>query len=125
MKTFKQFNEGVKENMPSTTKALQGMKDNKTINAIQNQLKSGEISIPGIKKAVGDGKDLKAVTDLVNKYAPIVKQKKEQYKDLFKKQGEAFKNEAEKTVVPVMKDFANSFKDAFGKSVNSNSFNKK
>ncbi len=59
MKTFKQFNEGVKENMPSTTKALQGMKDNKTINAIQNQLKSGEISIRGIKKAVGDGKDLK------------------------------------------------------------------
>ena len=59
MKTFKQFNEGVKENMPNTTKALQGMKDNKTINVIQNQLKSGEISIPGIKKAVGDGKDLK------------------------------------------------------------------
>ena len=29
-------------------------------------------------------KDLKAVTDLVNKYAPIVKKKKEQYKDLFK-----------------------------------------
>ena len=70
-------------------------------------------------------KDLKAVTDLVNKYVPIVKQKKEQYKDLFKKQGETFKNEAERTVVPVMKDFANSFKDAFGKSVNSNSFNKK
>ena len=59
MKTFKQFNAGVKENMPNTTKALQGMKDNKTINVIQNQLKSGEISIPGIKKAVGDGKDLK------------------------------------------------------------------
>ena len=59
MKTFKQFNEGIKENMPNTTKALQGMKDNKTINVIQNQLKSGEISIPGIKKAVGDGKDLK------------------------------------------------------------------
>ena len=71
-------------------------------------------------------KDLKAVTDLVNKYAPIVKQKKEQYKNLFKKQGETFKNEAERTVVPVMKDFANSFKDAFsGKGVNSNSFNKK
>ena len=71
-------------------------------------------------------KDLKAVTDLVNKYKPIVKQKKEQYKDLFKKQGETFKNEAEKNLVPAMKDFANSFKDAFsGKGVNSNSFNKK
>ena len=71
-------------------------------------------------------KDLKAVTDLVNKYRPIVKQKKEQYKDLIKQQGETFKNEAEKTVVPAMKDFANSFKDAFsGKGVNSNSFNKK
>jgi len=71
-------------------------------------------------------KDLKAVTDLVNKYRPIVKQKKEQYKDLLKKQGETFKNEAEKTVVPAMRDFANSFKDAFsGKGVNSNSFNKK
>ena len=59
MKTFKQFNESIKDNMSNTTKALQGMQDNKTINAIQNQLKSGEISIPGIKKAVGDGKDLK------------------------------------------------------------------
>ena len=59
MKTFKQFNESVKENMPNTTQALQGMKDNKTISAIQDRLKSGEISIPGIKKAVGDGKDLK------------------------------------------------------------------
>ena len=59
MKSFIQFNEGVKENMPNTTKALQGMKDNKTINVIQNQLKSGKISIPGIKNAVGDGKDLK------------------------------------------------------------------
>ncbi len=59
MKTFKQFNEGIKENMPNTTKALQGIGNNKTINAIQNQLKSGEISIPGIKKAVGDGSDLK------------------------------------------------------------------
>ena len=71
-------------------------------------------------------KDLKAITDLVNKYRPIVKQKKEQYKDLLKKQGQEFKNEAEKTVVPAMKDFANSFRDAFsGKGVNSNSFNKK
>ena len=59
MKTFKQFTESVNDNMTKTTKALQGMKDNKTINVIQNQLKSGEISIPGIKKAVGDGKDLK------------------------------------------------------------------
>ena len=59
MKTFKQFTESVKDNMTNTTKALQGMKDNKTINVIQNQLKSGEISIPGIKKAVGDGSDLK------------------------------------------------------------------
>ena len=58
MKTFKQFTESVKDNMTNTTKALQGMKDNKTINVIQNQLKSGEISIPGIKKAVGDGSDL-------------------------------------------------------------------
>ena len=71
-------------------------------------------------------KDLEAVTNLVNKYRPIVDQKKKQYKDLIKQQGETFKNEAEKTVVPVMKDFANSFKDAFsGKGVNSNSFNKK
>ena len=71
-------------------------------------------------------KDLEAVTNLVNKYRPIVDQKKKQYKDLIKQQGEIFKNEAEKTVVPVMKDFANSFKDAFsGKGVNSNSFNKK
>ena len=70
-------------------------------------------------------KDFKAVTDLVNKYRPIVKQKKEQYKKLFKNEGEKFKNEAEKTVVPVMKDFANSFKNAFsGKGVNSNSFKK-
>ena len=63
MKTFQQFMEqskmNLKGNMPNTTQALQGMKDNKTINTIQNQLKSGEISIPGIKKAVGDGKDLK------------------------------------------------------------------
>ena len=63
MKTFQQFMEqsklNMKANFTNTTNALQGMKDNKTINAIQNQLKSGEISIPGIKKAVGDGKDLK------------------------------------------------------------------
>ena len=59
MKTFKQFNEGIKENMPNTTKALQGIKTNTTINNIQNMLKSGEISIPGIKKIVGDGSDLK------------------------------------------------------------------
>ena len=59
MKTFKQFNEGLKENMPNTTKALRGIKTNQTINNIQNMLKSGEISIPGIKKEVGDGKDLK------------------------------------------------------------------
>ena len=63
MKTFQQFMEqskmNLKGNMPNTTQALQGMKDNKTINAIQNQLKSGEISIPGIKRAVGDGSDLK------------------------------------------------------------------
>ena len=52
MKTFKQFTESVKDNMTNTTKALQGMKDNKTINVIQNQLKSGKISIPGIKNAV-------------------------------------------------------------------------
>ena len=59
MKTFKQFNEGIKENIPNTTKAVEGIGKNKTINAIQNQLKSGEISIPGIKKIVGDGSDLK------------------------------------------------------------------
>ena len=59
MKTFKQFNEGVKENMPNTVKSVQGIKTNTTINNIQNMLKSGEISIPGIKKAVGDGSDLK------------------------------------------------------------------
>ena len=63
MKTFQQFMEqskmNLKGNMPNTTQALQGMKDNKTINTIQNMLKSGEISIPGIKNAVGDGSDLK------------------------------------------------------------------
>ena len=63
MKTFQQFMEqskmNVKGNMPNTTQALQGIGNNKTINAIQNQLKTGEISIPGIKKAVGDGSDLK------------------------------------------------------------------
>ena len=59
MKTFKQFNESIKDNMSNTTKALQGIKTNTTINNIQNMLKSGEISIPGIKKAVGDGSDLK------------------------------------------------------------------
>ena len=59
MKTFKQFNEGIKENMPNTTKAVEGMKTNTTFNNIQNMLKSGEISIPGIKNAVGDGSDLK------------------------------------------------------------------
>ena len=59
MKTFKQFNESIKDNMSNTTKALQGIKTNTTINNIQNMLKSGEISIPRIKKAVGDGSDLK------------------------------------------------------------------
>ena len=59
MKTFKQFNEGIKENMPNTTQALQGVKTNTTINNIQNMLKSGEISIGKIKNEVGDGKDLK------------------------------------------------------------------
>ena len=63
MKTFQQFMEqskmNIKGNMPNTTNALQGMKTNTTINNIQNMLKSGEISIPGIKNAVGDGKDLK------------------------------------------------------------------
>ena len=71
-------------------------------------------------------KDLKAVTDLVNKYKPIVDQKKKEYKNLFKQEGEKFKKEAERTVVPAMKDFANSFRNAFiDKGVNSNSFNKK
>ena len=59
MKTFKQFTESVKDNMTNTTKALQGMKTNTTINNIQNMLKSGEINIGKIKNAVGDGKDLK------------------------------------------------------------------
>ena len=59
MKTFKQFNEGIKENIPNTTKELQGLKTNKTISGIQNMLNSGEISIPGMKKIVGDGSDLK------------------------------------------------------------------
>ena len=59
MKTFKQFNEGIKENMPNTTKALQGIKTNTTINNLQNMLKSGEISIGKTKKIVGDGSDLK------------------------------------------------------------------
>ena len=59
MKTFKQFNESMKENMPNTFKATKEIKTNTTINNIQNMLKSGEISIPGIKKAVGDGSDLK------------------------------------------------------------------
>ena len=59
MKTFKQFNEGIKENMPNTTKALQGIKTNTTINNLQNMLKSGEISIGKTKEIVGDGGDLK------------------------------------------------------------------
>ena len=59
MKTFKQFNESVKGNMPNTFKAVEGIKTNKTFNTIQNMLNSGEISIPGLKKAVGDGSDLK------------------------------------------------------------------
>ena len=59
MKTFKQFNEGIKENMPNTTKALQGINTNTTINNIQNMLKSGEISIGKTKEIVGDGSDLK------------------------------------------------------------------
>ena len=59
MKTFKQFNEGIKENMPNTTKALEGIKTNTTINNLQNMLKSGEISIGKTKKIVGDGSDLK------------------------------------------------------------------
>ena len=59
MKTFKQFNEGIKENMPNTTKALQGIKTNTTINNIQNMLQSGEISIGKIKNEVGDGSGLK------------------------------------------------------------------
>ena len=59
MKTFKQFNESIKDNMSNTTKALQGIKTNTTINNIQNMLKSGEISIGKTKKIVGDGSDLK------------------------------------------------------------------
>ena len=59
MKTFKQFNEGIKENMPNTTKALQGIKTNTTINNLQNMLKSGEISIGKTKEIVGDGSGLK------------------------------------------------------------------
>ena len=63
MKTFQQFMEqskmNIKGNMPNTTKALQGMKTNTTINNIQNMLKSGEISIGKTKKIVGDGSDLK------------------------------------------------------------------
>ena len=59
MKTFKQFNESIKENMPNTTKALQGIKTNTTINNLQNMLKSGEISIGKTKEIVGDGSDLK------------------------------------------------------------------
>jgi len=63
MKTFQQFMEqsklNLKGNFTNTTKAVEGIKTNKTINNIQNMLKSGEISIGGIKKAVGDGSDLK------------------------------------------------------------------
>ena len=63
MKTFQQFMEqskmNLKGNMPNTTNGLQGMKYYITINAIQNQLKSGEINIGKIKNEVGDGKDLK------------------------------------------------------------------
>ena len=59
MKTFKQFNESIKDNMSNTTKALQGIKTNTTINNLQKMLKSGEISIGKTKKIVGDGSDLK------------------------------------------------------------------
>ena len=63
MKTFQQFMEqskmNLKGNMPNTTKALQGIKTNTTINNIQNMLQSGEISIGKIKNEVGDGSDLK------------------------------------------------------------------
>ena len=63
MKTFQQFMEqskmNIKGNMPNTFKAVEGIKTNKTFNTIQNMLNSGEISIPGLKKAVGDGSDLK------------------------------------------------------------------
>ena len=70
-------------------------------------------------------KDLNAITDLVNKYAPTIKKKKEQYKTLFKQEGEKFKKEAENTVVPAMRDFANSFTNSFnGKGINSKSFDK-
>ena len=59
MKTFKQFNESIKDNMSNTTKAFQGIKTNTTINNLQNMLKSGEISIGKTKEIVGDGSDLK------------------------------------------------------------------
>ena len=63
MKTFQQFMEqskmNLKGNMPNTTKALQGIKTNTTINNLQNMLKSGEISIGKTKEIVGDGRDLK------------------------------------------------------------------
>ena len=59
MKTFKQFNESIKDNMSNTTKAFQGIKTNTTINNIQNMLQSGEISIGKIKNEVGDGSGLK------------------------------------------------------------------
>ena len=63
MKTFQQFMEqskmNLKGNMPNTTKALQGIKTNTTINNIQNMLQSGEISIGKIKNEVGDGSGLK------------------------------------------------------------------
>ena len=63
MKTFQQFMEqskmNIKGNMPNTTKAVEGMKTNTTINNIQNMLQSGEISIGKIKNEVGDGSGLK------------------------------------------------------------------
>ena len=63
MKTFQQFMEqskmNIKGNMPNTTKALQGIKTNTTINNLQNMLKSGEISIGKTKEIVGDGSGLK------------------------------------------------------------------
>ena len=63
MKTFQQFMEqskmNLKENMPNTIQALQGIKTNTTINNLQNMLKSGEISIGKTKEIVGDGSDLK------------------------------------------------------------------
>ena len=54
--------------------------------------------------------DIQTVKGLVDKYKPVVQDKKKEYKPIIKQDATKMKNQFEKDVLPGLKNMANQFK---------------